>query len=141
MMPDNGDAWNGEVAIMKLWGATLCVVMAFGLAACDSGRQPAQQAYRPPPVPQEPVTLAYSGPVLRMDGTCDGDAPITTATIDVGISECELVRLKGKPPTDVLIGESGRGGRETQVLYAEPEGRELYFFINNKLDRTVKPGA
>jgi|GEM_PF-646808 len=132
---------NRKEAIMKFWSATLCVALTLGLTACDSGqKQNAQPVYQPP-VQQAPVVLAYSGPVLRMDGTCEGDAPVTTSTIDVGISECELVRLKGKLPTDVLIGESGRGGRETQVLYAEPEGRELYFFINNKLDRTVKPGA
>jgi hypothetical protein len=26
-----------------------------------------------------------------------------------------------------------------QVLYSEPGGRELYFFVNNRLDRVVKP--
>jgi len=25
------------------------------------------------------------------------------------------------------------------VLYSEPGGRELYFFVNNRLDRIVKP--
>ena len=49
------------------------------------------------------------------------------------------MRLKGKPATDVLVGESGKGQREVQVLYSEPGGRELYFFVNNSLDRVVKP--
>ena len=49
------------------------------------------------------------------------------------------MRLKGKPATDVLVGESGKGQREVQVLYSEPGGRELYFFVNNRLDRVVKP--
>ena len=48
-----------------------------------------------------------------------------------------VVRLKGKPPTDVLVGE-GRSGREVQVLYNEPGAKELYFFVNNRLDRIVK---
>jgi hypothetical protein len=39
----------------------------------------------------------------------------------------------------VLVGESGKGQREVQVLYSEPGGRELYFFVNNRLDRVVKP--
>jgi hypothetical protein len=60
------------------------------------------------------------------------------SSIEVGIGECELVRLKGKPPTDVLVGESGKGQREVQVLYSEPGGRELYFFVDNRLDRIVK---
>jgi hypothetical protein len=50
------------------------------------------------------------------------------------------VRLKRDKPTDVLIGESGRGQREVQVLYAEPGGREIYLFTDNKLTRIVKPG-
>jgi hypothetical protein len=38
----------------------------------------------------------------------------------------------------VLVGESGKGQREVQVLYAEPGGRELYFFVDNRLDRVVR---
>ena len=62
------------------------------------------------------------------------------SAIAVGISECDLVRLKRDKPTDVLIGESGRGQREVQVLYSEPGGREIYLFTDNKLIRIVKPG-
>ncbi|MFE1600835.1 hypothetical protein [Methylobacterium sp. ID0610] len=76
--------------------------------------------------------------MLAPDGTCTGPAPTAAAEIAPGIGECELVRLKGKGPTDVLVGESGRGQREVQVLYAEPGGKELYFFVNNRLDRVVK---
>ena len=53
----------------------------------------------------------------------------TATAIEPGIGECDLVRLKGKPATDVLVGESGKGQREVQVLYSEPGGRELYFFV------------
>jgi hypothetical protein len=79
------------------------------------------------------------GPVLGPDGRCTGAPAGTAAAIEPGITECDLVRLKGKPATDVLVGESGKGQREVQVLYSEPGGRELYFFVNNSLDRVVKP--
>jgi hypothetical protein len=75
---------------------------------------------------------------LLPDGGCSGPVPTTATVIAPGIGECEIVRLKGRPPTDVLIGESGRGAREVQVLYAEPGGRELYFFVDGRLDRIVK---
>ena len=64
--------------------------------------------------------------------------PLAKLAIDNGIGECDLVRLKGKPATDVLVGESGKGQREVQVLYTEPGAKELYFFVNNRLDRIVK---
>ena len=56
------------------------------------------------------------------------------------LTECELVKLKGTRPTDVLVGESGKGQREVQVLYSEPGGREIYLFTDNRLTRIVKPG-
>ncbi|HEX2724289.1 MAG TPA: hypothetical protein VHN20_00555 [Beijerinckiaceae bacterium] len=81
---------------------------------------------------------AFSGPVLGPDGRCQGQSAATAAAIETGIGECDLVRLKGKEPTDVLIGESGKGHREVQVLYSEPGGREIYLFVNNRLDRIVR---
>lgn len=77
---------------------------------------------------------------LLQDGTCAASERSTAATIELGISECDLVRLKAAKPDDVLIGESGKGQREAQVLYAEPGGRELYLFTDNKLTKIVKPG-
>ena len=81
----------------------------------------------------------FDGPLLGPDGRCTGTPPGTATVIEPGITECDLVRLKGKPATDVLVGESGKGQREVQVLYSEPGGRELYFFVNNRLDRIAKP--
>jgi hypothetical protein len=85
--------------------------------------------------------------VLLPNGVCEADLSLDPAaarpratSIALGIGECDLVRLKAVKPDDVLIGESGRGQRETQVLYAEPGGRELYLFTDNKLTRIVKPG-
>lgn len=84
--------------------------------------------------------------MLTPEGECEADVSLDPSTrplpkeIAEGITECELVRLKGGRPTDVLIGESGKGQREVQVLYAEPGGRELYLFTDNRLKRIVKPG-
>ncbi len=93
------------------------------------------------------VRLSTSDAVLDADGSCGADANLDPSAlrnrptvIAPGISECDLVRLKGEKPTDVLIGESGKGQREVQVLYAEPGGREIYLFVDNKLSRIVTPG-
>jgi hypothetical protein len=83
---------------------------------------------------------------LTSEGECDADLSLDPSTrpappaIAEGITECELVKLKGAKPTDVLVGESGKGQRETQVLYSEPGGREIYMFTDNRLTRIVKPG-
>ena len=107
-----------------------------GLAACNSRTEAPRVAAAPPAA--APVGPAFEGPVLGPDGRCTGPAMGTASAIEPGIGECDLVRLKGKPPTDVLVGESGRGGREVQVLYSEPGGRELYLFVDNRLDRAVR---
>ncbi|PZU85904.1 MAG: hypothetical protein DI527_20635 [Chelatococcus sp.] len=84
--------------------------------------------------------------MLTPEGVCEAGVSLDPSTrplpkeIAEGITECELLRLKGTPPTDVLIGESGKGQREVQVLYAEPGGRELYLFTDNRLTRIVRPG-
>lgn len=117
---------------------SLLLVIPAGLAACVTRPGPVATAPAPTPRPQVAAAPAFTGPVLGPDGRCQGPAPATAAAIAPGIGECDLVRLKGKEPTDVLVGESGKGGREVQVLYSEPGGRELYFFVDNKLDRIVK---
>ena len=107
------------------------------LAACTDREQPAVTA----PMPVAPPVAAPApsfGPVLGPDGRCQGSSPATSTAIEPGIGECDLVRLKGKEPTDVLVGESGKGQREVQVLYSEPGGRELYFFVDNRLDRILR---
>jgi hypothetical protein len=106
------------------------------LAACNERETPVATAA----VPATPAVVANAslGPVLGSDGRCQGSSPATASVIEPGIGECDLVRLKGKEPTDVLVGESGKGQREVQVLYSEPGARELYFFVDNRLDRIVK---
>lgn len=84
--------------------------------------------------------------MLTPEGVCSADLSLDPSTrplpkeIAVGITECELVRLKNKRPTDVLIGDNGKGQREVQVLYSEPGNREIYMFTDNRLGRIVKPG-
>jgi hypothetical protein len=84
--------------------------------------------------------------MLTPDGECSADVSLDPSTrpapkeIAVGITECELVKLKGARPTDVLIGDNGKGQREVQVLYSEPGSREIYMFTDNRLSRIVRPG-
>lgn len=115
--------------------------VALVLAGCTStsSAPPAPAMMAPAPAPSASLGPKIDGPVLGPDGQCTVRAWGTATAIEPGITECDLVRLKGKPATDVLVGESGKGQREVQVLYSEPGGRELYFFVNNRLDRVVKP--
>jgi hypothetical protein len=116
----------------------IAAVTAAALSACNDHPKPIAAAVTAPASLPGPVGPTIAGPVLGPDGRCQGQAPAAAAAIEPGIGECELVRLKGKEPTDVLVGESGKGQREVQVLYAEPGGREIYLFVNNRLDRIVK---
>lgn len=114
------------------------IALALGLSACGGSpsQPPVSVAAPPPPMIASPAA-SNLGAVLGPDGRCTGSATASASTIEPGIGECELVRLKGKAPTDVLIGEGG-GTREVQVLYAEPGGRELYLFVDNRLNRIVR---
>jgi hypothetical protein len=118
--------------------------LAFGVAGCamDMGgfsfmkKKTAEEA-----VPTN-ANVSDAGPLLGADGRCPDDGLPRTGprgmpqSIDLGMSECELVRVKGQP-TDVLIGSDGKGGREVQVLYQEPTGKKLFLFSSNKLTRVV----
>ncbi|HEV2564217.1 MAG TPA: hypothetical protein VGU19_03935 [Microvirga sp.] len=113
---------------------------ALVLAACTStSSAPPAPSVAAAPAPAASLGPRVDGPTLGPDGRCTVTGFGTATVIEPGITECDLVRLKGKPATDVLVGESGKGQREVQVLYSEPGGRELYFFVNNRLDRIVKP--
>lgn len=125
---------------MGIGAASILGLMALGLAACsfDIGGLA---------FVNDKTVVARAGveePVLGPDGRCTGDASFDPSlvrrrapTIESGMSECDLVRLKGQP-TDVLIGGSGKGEREVQVLYQEPTGKKLYLFIDNRLTRMVE---
>ena len=124
---------------MRMTALATLALAASGLAACNGGRTQPPPVTAAAPAPVAPAGPSIEGPVLGPDGRCTGPSAGTAAAIEPGIAECDLVRLKGRPATDVLVGESGKGQREVQVLYSEPGGRELYFFVNNRLDRIVKP--
>ena len=117
--------------------ALALVLISIAPAACNERARPVATVAAPPSTPVT-ATNASLDPVLGPDGRCQGQSPATATAIEPGIGECELVRLKAKEPTDVLVGESGKGQREVQVLYSEPGGREIYLFVNNRLDRIVK---
>ena len=105
-----------ETRILRLIGVAILVA---ALAGCGGRPEPvaatAPAAAPPPPAPAAPK---FTGPVLGPDGRCEGHPAGAAAAIEPGIGECDLVRLKGAPPTDVLVGESGKGSREVQVLSA-----------------------
>ena len=125
---------------MRVRVVSCLALLTLGLAACNSSRTESPVVAAAPPVaaPMSAPGPMIDGPVLGPDGRCTGTSSSTATAIEPGITECDLVRLKGKPATDVLVGESGKGQREVQVLYSEPGGRELYFFVNNRLDRVVR---
>ncbi|MGO4388491.1 hypothetical protein AB4Y85_13235 [Microvirga sp. 2YAF29] len=126
---------------MRLKVLSSAALVAMIAAACTStSSAPPVASYTPaPPMTSVPTGPTFDGPLLGPDGRCTGVSTSTATVIEPGIAECDLVRIKGKPATDVLVGESGKGQREVQVLYSEPGGRELYFFVNNRLDRIAKP--
>jgi hypothetical protein len=122
------------------------VFSGFLLAGCSLDLFGSGMASGPGGTSTATARLSTREPVLTNEGVCDADASLDPsslrqrpAEIGLGITECDLVKLKGKP-TDVLIGESGKGQREAQVLYSEPTGREIYLFTDNRLARIVKPG-
>jgi hypothetical protein len=125
---------DGSLMKARSLGPLLSII---ALAACTDRERPVMTAAMPVASPVTAPAPSF-GPVLGPDGRCQGSPPGTASAIEPGIGECDLVRLKGKEPTDVLVGESGKGQREVQVLYAEPGGREIYLFVNNRLDRIVK---
>jgi hypothetical protein len=124
----------------------LTIAVALGLAGTLAGC--ASDTRGPAAVGQSggssmPVRDGSQRPGLTADGVCEGAAISALppgSEIAPGIGECDLVTIKGTKPTDVLIGESGKGQREVQVLYNEPTGREIYLFTDGKLTRIVRPG-
>jgi hypothetical protein len=118
--------------------AGIAALAALGLSGCNSQTAPVVAAAPAPALARTAPGPVIAGPLLGPDGRCTGTAPESATAIEPGIGECELVRLKGRAPTDVLVGESGKGQREVQVLYSEPGGRELYFFVDNRLDRILR---
>ena len=127
---------------------SVIVALALGLGGCavDMGGFSFVSDERGTRTSSATARISTQEAMLTPDGECAADVSLDPATrplpkeIAPGITECELVRLKAKRPTDVLIGESGKGQREVQVLYNEPGGREIYRFTDNRLSRIVKPG-
>jgi hypothetical protein len=124
---------------------SVCVLVLCALAACSVDMRGTSFVRDGTKEITKTARIGTQAPQLLPDGTCEANISLDPSTLSRptvianGITECDLVRIKGQTPTDVLIGESGKGQRETQVLYSEPGGRELYFFTDNALTRQVKP--
>jgi hypothetical protein len=140
-MPEIGRIEARRASLEARWAslaAGAAMALSLALSACNAGRGESVAAAAPAAPAPSAAGPAFAGPLLGPDGRCTEPGSGAASAIAPGIGECDLVRLKGRPATDVLVGESGKGQREVQVLYSEPGGRELYFFVNNKLDRIVK---
>jgi hypothetical protein len=120
------------------------VLAASILAGCLSSPKPPEPVAQPLPV----VDPNPFGPVVGEDGRCKGTPSIDLANLKtrnsdsalVGISECELVALKGEP-LSVQSGSSPTAKRETTILYMEATGKAVYLFANNQMVRVVRGNA
>ncbi len=88
--------------------------------------------------------VATSEAVVGEDGRCTADLSIDPATFRgregdglLGLTECELVALKGQP-LSVQTGSSSSSRRETTMLYMDPTGKTIYLFSDNRLVRIVR---
>ncbi|MHB2168050.1 hypothetical protein [Alsobacter sp. R-9] len=88
--------------------------------------------------------VATTEAVVGEDGRCTADLRIDPATFRgregdglIGLTECELVALKGEP-LSVQTGSSPRAKRETTMLYMTPTGKVIYLFADNRLVQVVQ---
>lgn len=88
--------------------------------------------------------VATTEAVVGEDGRCTADLSIDPATFRgregdglLGLTECELVALKGQP-LSVQTGSSPQARRETTMLYIEPTGKTIFLFAENRLVRIVR---
>jgi hypothetical protein len=84
--------------------AGIAALAALGLSGCNSQTAPVVAAAPAPAPARTAPGPVIAGPLLGPDGRCTGIAPESATAIEPGIGECELVRLKGRAPTDVLVG-------------------------------------
>jgi hypothetical protein len=88
--------------------------------------------------------VATTEAVVGEDGRCTADLSIDPATFRgregdglIGLTECELVAVKG-PPLSVQTGSSSTAKRETTMLYMEPTGKTVFLFADNRLVRVIR---
>lgn len=91
-----------------------------------------------------PQTAPAAEAVVGEDGHCSMDMNIDKAALQgrdgdalIGITECELVAIRGEP-LSVQTGASSSAKRETTMLYMEPTGKAIYLFANNRLTKVVR---
>lgn len=124
--------------ISRLAGLSAALVVSLALAGCsvDVAGFANDKAVS--------ARVATSEAVVEEDGRCSADLSIDPSTFRgregdglLGLTECELVALKG-PPLSVQTGASPRAKRETTILYMEPTGKAVYLFANNRLVQVVR---
>jgi hypothetical protein len=121
-------------------------ILSLILAGCVTSSQP--------PAPPQPVAGALPvvavpnfGPVILENGQCSEAVSFDLNALRArqtdeslqGLNECELVALKGVP-LSVQTGSSSNSKRETTMLYMEPNGKAVYLFADNKLNRVIRAG-
>ena len=128
-------------------GSAALAAVALLLAGCVSSAPPAPRSPAAP-VAAAPVVAAPRGPVIAEDGRCTAPVAVDLAALRLrtsdaqlaGLTECELVALKG-PPLSVQTGSSPQAKRETTMLYMETSGKAIYLFADDRLVRVVRAGA
>jgi hypothetical protein len=89
--------------------------------------------------------IATTEALIDEAGQCPADLRIDPATFRgregdglLGLTECELVALKG-PPTSVQLGASSTHKRETMLLYSDSSaGKTIYLFADNRLIKIIR---
>ena len=125
---------------------TVLLITSLAVAGCvlPNRSEPPPQ----PAAPVAPVVAAPSfGPVVLESGQCSEAVSLDLASLRArqtdeslqGLSECELVALKGVP-LSVQTGSSPNARRETTMLYMEATGKAVYLFADNKLTRVIRAG-
>ena len=114
------------------------LLATLGLAACaSSGSQVACQRRPTTAPPASTPAPANYGPCS--DRTAAASVPLREPHRSSNPASANAISFASKArPQRTCWWARGKGTRETQVLYSEAGGRELYLFVNNRLDRMVK---
>jgi hypothetical protein len=126
----------GEEGMRRMPMAVLCCSLLAGCAAQVTGFANDKVAS---------ATVSTAEATVDESGTCPAGLVIDPSTFRgregdglLGLTECELVSLKG-PPTSVQTGASSSHKRETMMLYFDPaSGKTIYLFADNRLVRIVR---
>jgi hypothetical protein len=93
---------------------------------------------------QATIRAATTEAVVTEEGQCTATISLDPSLFRqkpdndlIGMTECEIVAIKGKP-LSVQIGGSSTSRRETTFLYMEPTGKAVFLFSDNRLIKIVR---